>query len=97
MALPEIEEHTTDPQRGADAMRTHSLERTSPTGKGQKFLGICVNCGATNLPAEAALWPCPNPDGVTQDDALIAAVTRDSDENQPIYCLSPRGRWGDAQ
>jgi hypothetical protein len=61
-------------------MRTHSLERTSPKGRGLKFVGTCVNCGVENLPAEAALWPCPNPDGVTQDDALIAAITRDSDE-----------------
>jgi hypothetical protein len=57
-----------------DRMTTHSLERTSP--KGQPFVGYCVNCGMVNLPASAVFDACPNPDDVTQDDALIAAVTR---------------------
>lgn len=36
--------------------RKHILERTSP--KGEKFLGACVRCGQTNLPAAAARELC---------------------------------------
>lgn len=59
------------------AATTHSLRRTNP--KGQKFLGTCVLCGEENLPMEAALRPCPNQRGLTQDDALIEAVRGDDD------------------
>jgi hypothetical protein len=51
---------------------THALERTSP--KGGPFLGTCCLCGATNLPMRAALEPCPNPRGVTSDEALMQAI-----------------------
>jgi hypothetical protein len=57
-------------------LAAHSLERTSP--KGQPFIGYCVNCGTINLPAKAALEECPNPEGVTQDQALVEAVKRDA-------------------
>lgn len=51
---------------------THSLERTSP--KGKPFRGRCVLCGAEDLPANAALDPCPNPRRVTRDQALVDAI-----------------------
>jgi hypothetical protein len=56
---------------------THSLERTNP--KGKKFVGRCVLCGATNLPAEAALWPCQNPRQVSQEDMLVEAIEGPAD------------------
>jgi len=53
---------------------THALSRTSPKGKGQKFIGTCFKCGAENLPAEAVSWPCENPANLTRDGALIVAI-----------------------
>lgn len=53
----------------------HAVHRTSPKGPGSPFIGRCVNCGMTNLPASAALEDCPNVRGVTQDEALIEAIT----------------------
>jgi hypothetical protein len=58
---------------------THSLERTNP--KGQNFIGRCVLCGATNLPAKAALWPCPNSRQVSQEDMLIEAIEGPADRS----------------
>lgn len=51
---------------------THSLRRTSPMGG--PFVGRCVLCGATGLSMGAALDTCPNPRGVSSDDALIDAI-----------------------
>jgi hypothetical protein len=53
----------------------HAVHRTSPKGPGQPFIGTCANCGTPNLPASAALEDCPNVRGVTQDEALIEAIT----------------------
>lgn len=53
---------------------THLIDRTSPAGPGKPFVGRCRLCGAENLPFEAALQPCPNPKGISQDDALVAAI-----------------------
>lgn len=58
--------------------RTHALRRTSP--KGGPFLGTCIQCGEENLPSSAALKPCPNQRGLTQDDALFEVI---EDEEQP--------------
>jgi hypothetical protein len=53
---------------------THSLERTSPKGRGQKFLGRCIRCGMTDLPASAAFDPCENHARVSDDEALLLAI-----------------------
>lgn len=55
-------------------MITHSIERTSPKGPGQKFIGVCFLCGTSGLTASDALKECPNQRGLTQDDALIEAI-----------------------
>jgi hypothetical protein len=60
-----------EPQPSSE-QQTHSLERTSPLGG--PFVGMCVLCGMTGLPSGAALQPCANPDGVSSDSALIAAI-----------------------
>lgn len=52
----------------------HAIERTSPKGPGQKFIGTCRLCGTPNLPASAALQECPNQRGLTADEALIEAI-----------------------
>ena len=52
----------------------HHIERTSPKGKGQKFIGTCRLCGATGLTFEDAAKPCPNPRGLTPDESLLEAI-----------------------
>lgn len=39
-------------------VRHHALVRTSPKGKGQKFIGTCMYCGAKGLGPRAAHEPC---------------------------------------
>jgi hypothetical protein len=51
---------------------THAIERTSP--KGGPFIGTCRLCGQTGLRAGDALVICPNPGGVTSDEALIDVI-----------------------
>jgi len=60
-------------------MRGHAVKRTSP--KGTPFLGTCYQCGKTGLTISAAMSEeCPNVRGLTQDEALIEAIT---DEPKP--------------
>lgn len=55
--------------------RHHAIERTSP--KGGPFVGTCMLCGKTGLPASAALERCENQRGLSSDDAVIAAILGD--------------------
>lgn len=48
--------------------RTHILERTSPKGEGEVFIGKCTWCGRENLPSSAALERCIIP---SMDDKSI--------------------------
>lgn len=50
----------------------HVIERTSP--KGEDFRGTCMLCGATDLKATDALTPCPNPNDVPAEDALLLGI-----------------------
>jgi hypothetical protein len=59
---------------------SHSLERTNP--KGVPFIGRCVQCGMTGLPAKAAKERCSNPGNVSSDDAVIAAILGPRDERK---------------
>lgn len=52
----------------------HSIERTSPKGKGQPFIGVCVLCGEQNLSITDATKDCPNVRGLSQSEALVEAV-----------------------
>lgn len=61
-------------------MTGHTLLRTSP--KGTPFLGRCPLCGSTDLPPEAARQPCPNPRGVTADEAFMTAIDGDEDDDR---------------
>ena len=62
----------TVPSTQATATR-HSLRRTSP--KGQVFVGTCVLCGTPNLMTADMGEECPNQRAISQDDALIEAIT----------------------
>ncbi len=52
---------------------SHALIRTSPKGKGQKFVGICIKCGEPDLPFEAAHEPCPH-DTIVSDAAALTQI-----------------------
>lgn len=54
--------------------RYHAIERTSPKGEGQKYVGTCWQCGKTNLTLADALEPCENIAALTEDESLIMAV-----------------------
>jgi hypothetical protein len=51
---------------------THALRRTSP--KGGPFIGTCYRCAITGLSSGAALEPCSNPSGMSNDDAILEAL-----------------------
>jgi hypothetical protein len=50
------------------------IERTSP--KGRPFVGTCTACGTRGLTLANMNDECPNQRGVTQDEALIDAISR---------------------
>lgn len=58
-----------------NTMHFHVIERTSPKGPGQKFIGTCRLCGAKNLPATAAFEPCENWRNTSRTNAVVEAVT----------------------
>lgn len=59
----------------------HALERTSPRGKGQKFIGRCIKCGEEGLPMSAALHDCPA--DVVESDAAALLRLIDPPEQAP--------------
>jgi hypothetical protein len=65
------------PMPDEQSATTHAIERTSP--KGGPFIGTCYLCGTENLPPEAVFWPCANPVNLSQDEAVIVAITGGSD------------------
>lgn len=71
---------------------THSLRRTSPKGPGQPFIGRCVLCGEIDLPMIAATFPCPNPEGMSQDEAVLDAMDGNSQTNVPGDSRNPNVR-----
>lgn len=50
----------------------HALRRTSP--KGEKFVGVCTQCGTADLTLANMNDPCPNQRGVTVGEAIAEAV-----------------------
>lgn len=54
------------------------VERTSPTGKGSKFVGTCMSCGATGLTFGTMGGECPNPRGLTNEAALLEAMQHET-------------------
>jgi hypothetical protein len=55
-------------------VRYHAIERTSPKGPGQPFIGTCWQCGMTGLKASDALKECENPANLTQDESVLRAI-----------------------
>ena len=54
---------------------SHSLRRTSPKGPGQPFIGTCTKCGIENIPLIRMHEDCANPANLTDDDALLIAIS----------------------
>jgi|RhiMethySRZTD1v2_1073278.scaffolds.fasta_scaffold118793_2 hypothetical protein len=55
-------------------MTYHAIERTSPKGPGQKFIGTCMRCGRTGLTSANMNEECENITGMTDDEALLKAI-----------------------
>lgn len=55
-------------------MDTHAIQRTSPKGPGQKFIGTCSKCGMTGLTLSDTAKDCENVRGTTQAEDLIEAI-----------------------
>jgi hypothetical protein len=53
----------------------HAVERTSPKGPGQPFIGTCRLCGMAGLKASAAMEDCENVRGLSSDEAMIEVIT----------------------
>ena len=60
------------------AARYHAIERTSPKGPGQKFIGTCWQCGMANLTLADAQKRCENVANLTEDESLIMAIEGNS-------------------
>ncbi|KKK49368.1 hypothetical protein LCGC14_3135790 [marine sediment metagenome] len=54
--------------------RFHSIERTSPKGPGEPFIGVCVLCGAENLTFNNTHDRCENKPGLTEGEALEMSI-----------------------
>lgn len=54
--------------------RHHAVERTSPKGEGQKFIGTCRLCGKPGLTFADMNEPCENIRGLTSDEALLETI-----------------------
>ena len=54
--------------------KMHAIERTSPKGTGQEFIGTCRLCGTPDLRFEDMNTECPNQRGLTEDEALIETL-----------------------
>ncbi len=52
----------------------HAIERTSPKGPGQKFIGTCRLCGAAGLTMAAVAEDCENVRGLSAEQALIETI-----------------------
>jgi hypothetical protein len=52
----------------------HHVERTSPKGPGQPFIGICRLCGVTGLKASAALEDCENVRELSVEQAMVETI-----------------------
>lgn len=84
LASPTFSGHVFEPVSGSPRATTHSLERTSAMGG--PFLGKCVLCGAIGLTAREANLPCPNPGGVSEDQALLNAVSGSPEPAHHEFC-----------
>ncbi len=58
---------------------SHAIERTSPTGPGEIFIGMCIKCGQTGLKIGDGLKECPADDTMSNEAALLALL----DKNTP--------------
>lgn len=58
----------------------HVVIRTSPKGKGMKFIGKCSLCGKEGLPASAVMQYCDNPQEVSEEEAIVSAILGGKDD-----------------
>lgn len=60
-------------------MMTHAIERTSPTGPGQKFVGKCVKCGQDGLRLSDGTKDCLADEIMSDEAALLHILDKETD------------------
>ena len=65
-------------------MMFHAIERISPKGPGQKYVGRCWQCGKTDLTLADAQEECKNPTNMTADQSLMRAI-RGAENDHPSH------------
>lgn len=68
------------PDLGTERKMKHHVERTSPKGPGQPFIGTCRLCGKAGLSASAVLEDCENVRGLTAEEAMIETIIGDKND-----------------
>jgi hypothetical protein len=53
----------------------HAIERTSPKGEGQRFIGTCMKCGKPGLTFADMNEPCENIAGMSEEESLLLAIS----------------------
>ena len=66
---------------------THLIDRTSPTGRGERFIGKCRWCGRENLRMRDALAHCDAAEqrSIDQSESLMQAL------ESPIQSSTTKG------
>lgn len=54
--------------------QVHALRRTSPKGKGQPFIGVCIKCGQEDIPLDRMHEECPNVIDLTDAEVFHAVI-----------------------
>lgn len=57
---------------------SHAIERTSPRGEGQPFIGRCVKCGQDGLRMGDGLKPCPADEVMSNEAAILKLIAGDT-------------------
>jgi len=60
--------------------RHHAIERTSPKGPNEVFVGTCVLCGKTGLKIADSMDYCENTLQLTEDEALLSVLPKPGGE-----------------
>jgi hypothetical protein len=72
--------------------QTHNIERTSPKGPGQKFVGTCTLCGKTGLTFANSREYCENVRGLSEDEALLEVIEAPG-KHAPLAREPKDGEW----
>lgn len=70
----------------------HSIERTSPKGEGQIFVGRCIRCGKEGLTFLDIREECDNLLGVSEVEALVSILEKAEEEDGLVTVVPEHGK-----